>query len=105
MSETQSPHSEPIEAIEALDRKLPLWGPELVVAVAIAIDVVLPSKLTVGPSWLLPTLEGVLLVGLIVASPHPYVRHSPAAPGRDRPDRARQPHQRRLARVAQPLSA
>jgi hypothetical protein len=78
MSETQSPHSEPIEAIEALDRKLPIWGPEIVVAVAIAIDVVLPGKLTVGPSWLLPTLEGVLLVGLVVASPHPYVRHSPA---------------------------
>ena len=78
MSETPSPHSEPVEAIEAIDRKLPIWGPELVVAVAIVIDVILPGKLTLGPSWLLPTLEAVLLVGLIAASPHPYVRHSRA---------------------------
>jgi hypothetical protein len=41
--------SEPIEAIgaeaiEALDRELPIWSPELIVAAAIALDVALPSK-------------------------------------------------------------
>ncbi len=75
--------SEPIErleaeAIEALDRELPIWGPELVVAAAIALDVALPNKLTIGPNWLPPSLEGLLLLGLMMASPRPRVRHSPA---------------------------
>ena len=41
----------------------------LVVAIAIALDVVLPNKLRLGPRWLLPGLEALLLVGLAVASP------------------------------------
>jgi hypothetical protein len=73
-----SPRSEPIEALEALDRELPIWGPEIVVAAAIALDLALPSKLTLGPRWLLPSLEGLLLIGLAMASPRPRVRHSPA---------------------------
>ncbi|MGZ4179988.1 MAG: hypothetical protein ACXVUL_04795 [Solirubrobacteraceae bacterium] len=70
--------SEPLEleALEALDRKLPIWGPMLVVATAIAVDVLLPSKLTLGPRWLLPGLEALLLVGLALASPQRRVRHS-----------------------------
>jgi uncharacterized membrane protein len=75
--------SEPIEeieaeAIETLDKELPIWGPELVVAVAIALDLALPNKLTIGPNWLLPSLEGLLLLGLVMSSPHPHVRHSRA---------------------------
>jgi hypothetical protein len=30
-----------------------------------------------GPTWLLPAVEGVLLVGLVIATPHPNVRYSP----------------------------
>jgi uncharacterized membrane protein len=85
MDHTDSPRpprrSEPaeaIEALEALDRELPIWGPELVVALAIALDLALPNKLTIGPSWLLPSAEALLLLGLIMASPRPRVRHSPA---------------------------
>jgi hypothetical protein len=75
--------SEPVEAIEAeaieaLDKELPIWGPELIVAAAIALDVALPNKLTIGPNWLLPSLEGLLLLGLVMSSPHPHVRHSRA---------------------------
>jgi hypothetical protein len=33
--------------------------------------------LTVGPTWLLPTLEGLLVVGLIVAMPNPAMQYSP----------------------------
>ena len=62
--------------IRALDRLSPWWGPQLVVAVALAIDVVLPPRLTIGQSWLLPSVEGALLLGLVLASPHPNVRHS-----------------------------
>jgi uncharacterized membrane protein len=60
-----------------IDKLDPVWAPQLVVVFAIALDLVLPDKLTIGPFWLLPAVEGVLLLGLAVASPHPRVRHSP----------------------------
>ena len=55
----------------------PMWAPQLLVAGAIALDLSLPEKLTLGPNWLLPSFEGALLIGLMIASPHPAVRHSP----------------------------
>ena len=48
------------------------------VVVAIALQLVLPSRLVIGPSWLLPTLEGLLLVGLIAANPRRIDRTSNA---------------------------
>jgi hypothetical protein len=63
--------------VRALDRLSPWWGPQLVVATALALDLVLPSRLTIGTAWLLPSVEGALLLGLVVASPHPNVKHSP----------------------------
>lgn len=60
-------------AIERLD---PVWAPQLVVACAIALDLVLPDKLTIGPFWLLPAIESSLLFGLVGASPHPRWRRS-----------------------------
>jgi uncharacterized membrane protein len=36
---------------------------------AIGLQLLLPERLTAGPRWLLPALEGVLLVGLFLASP------------------------------------
>jgi uncharacterized membrane protein len=64
-------------ALIALDRLSPYWGPQLVVLVAILLDLVLPSLLTIGPHWLLPSIEGSLLIGLAGVSPHPAVRHHP----------------------------
>ncbi len=58
-------------------RRDPVWAPQLVVAAAIAIDLALPNQLTIGPSWLLPAVEATLLFGLVGASPHPRLRHSP----------------------------
>jgi hypothetical protein len=60
--------------LEQLD---PIWGPLLIVAGAILLDVSLPDKVAIGPSWLLPSLEAALLIGLMIASPHPKLRHSP----------------------------
>jgi uncharacterized membrane protein len=54
----------------------PFLAPQLVVAATLALDFLLPNKLTIGPAWLLPAFEGLLLVGLIVLSPHPRMRHS-----------------------------
>ncbi|MDQ6745700.1 MAG: DUF1345 domain-containing protein [Actinomycetota bacterium] len=55
----------------------PFWAPQLVVGGALALDLLLPGKLTIGPAWLLPAVEGLLLLGLMAASPHPRMRHSP----------------------------
>ena len=48
------------------------------IAVAIALQLVLPSRLVIGPGWLLPTLEGLLFVGLTTANPRRLSRTSNA---------------------------
>jgi uncharacterized membrane protein len=62
---------------EVLEKHDPFWGPQLIVAAAILLDISLPDKLTMGPSWLLPSVEALLLLALLIASPHPRMRHSP----------------------------
>ncbi len=63
---------------ERLAKHDPFWGPQLLAAGAIVLDFALPKKLTIGPTWLLPSLEALALVALLAASPHPRMRHSPA---------------------------
>ncbi len=63
--------------LRRLDKLSPYWGPQLVVLVAILMDLILPRELTLGPSWLLPSVEGALLIGLAGVSPHPTIRHHP----------------------------
>lgn len=63
--------------LQKLDNLSPYWGPQLVILVAILLDLVLPRQLTLGPSWLLPSIEGALLITLAGVSPHPAVRHHP----------------------------
>ena len=60
-----------------LDRYLPFWEPQLVVACTIALQLSLSNEVTIGPTWLLPALEGALLIGLTIASPRAKDRHSP----------------------------
>jgi uncharacterized membrane protein len=50
----------------------PRWPPLLAVVVAIALQVVLPNTVIqgLGPRWLIPALEGVLLVALLITNPH-----------------------------------
>ncbi len=70
-----------LERAEALGASLamrdPWWAPQLLVAGAIALDFLLPNQLAIGPSWLLPGVEGLLLIGLLAATPRPHLRHSP----------------------------
>jgi hypothetical protein len=66
-----------IGTITRIARRDPYLGAQLVVAAAIVLDVFLPDKLTIHPSWLLPSIEGLLLVALVSVSPHPRVRQSP----------------------------
>ncbi|HSC03728.1 MAG TPA: hypothetical protein VLC49_10420 [Solirubrobacteraceae bacterium] len=60
-----------------VERWLPFWEPQLVVACAIALQLSLSEEVTVGPNWLLPALEGALLIGLVGASMHPQARDFP----------------------------
>jgi uncharacterized membrane protein len=46
-----------------------LWPALATVLAAIALQLTLPERLTLGPRWLLPALEVLLLVGLMLASP------------------------------------
>ncbi|MFL5865358.1 MAG: hypothetical protein ACJ780_32090 [Solirubrobacteraceae bacterium] len=61
----------------ALTRYDPYWGAQLVLGAAILLGLTLSEEVTAGPRWLLPALEGLALVGLMIASPHPRMRHSP----------------------------
>ena len=45
------------------------WPPQLIVAVAVALQVLLPDRLSAGPRWLIPGIEVLMLVSLVVASP------------------------------------
>jgi uncharacterized membrane protein len=45
------------------------WPVQLALLVAIGLQIGLPARLTAGPSWLVPTLEGVLVIGLSLATP------------------------------------
>jgi len=60
-----------------VERWLPFWEPQLVVACAIALQLALSEDVTVGPNWLFPALEGAVLISLTIVSPHPNVRNSP----------------------------
>lgn len=42
---------------------------QVTVLAAIGLQIGLSKRLTVGPSWLMPALEGVLLIGLSMATP------------------------------------
>ncbi len=59
----------------------PFWPAQLTVLVAIGLQLALPSRLTVGPSWLVPAFEAVLLAGMFIVTPnqvedvHPRRRH------------------------------
>jgi hypothetical protein len=47
----------------------PFWPAQLAVAVAIALNFGLASPLTVGPDWLLPGVELILLIALVIVVP------------------------------------
>jgi uncharacterized membrane protein len=48
----------------------PFWPAQLSVLVAIGIQLLLPARLTAGPTWLVPSLEGLLLLGMFVVTPN-----------------------------------
>jgi len=47
----------------------PFWPVLVALVSVIGLQLSLPSRLTVGPAWVLPALEGALLLGLTMATP------------------------------------
>lgn len=43
-----------------------LWPARIVILAVIALNLTLSEHLTLGPSWLLPTLEGLMLIPLVI---------------------------------------
>jgi hypothetical protein len=56
----------------------PFWQAQLAVLFALLLYVALPGKLTLGPRWLLPSFEAVLLLGLAISTPYRHHSQSPA---------------------------
>ncbi len=52
-----------------LRRREPYWQAQAAVACALALYLFLPAKLILGPRWLIPALEALLLLGLILSTP------------------------------------
>ena len=53
-----------------IDNAEPRWPASLALLVAIVLYVSLPGALIVGPRWLIPTLEVVLIIPLTVVNPY-----------------------------------
>ncbi|GAC1328376.1 MAG: hypothetical protein NVSMB13_15450 [Mycobacteriales bacterium] len=54
----------------------PRWPVSLAVLAAVALQVVLPDRLAFRPHYLLPALEGLLLVGLVIGNPRRFEKES-----------------------------
>ena len=50
-------------------RRDPFWPAQLTVLAAIVLSLDLPSYLTINNVWLIPSVEGVLLLALVATSP------------------------------------
>ncbi len=55
----------------------PFWPAQATILVAIGLQLLLPARLTVGPSWLIPALEGALLIGMFMATPNQLEHEHP----------------------------
>jgi uncharacterized membrane protein len=53
------------------------WPAQVTILAAIALQLALPPRLTVGPSWLVPALEGALLLGMFMATPNQLEHEHP----------------------------
>jgi uncharacterized membrane protein len=47
----------------------PFWPAQATILAAIGLQLLLPKRLTAGPSWLIPALEAALLLGMFMATP------------------------------------
>jgi uncharacterized membrane protein len=55
------------------------WPASAAVLVALALQIALPERLTLGKTWIIPAGEGVVLLALTITSPRRISAHSPRA--------------------------
>jgi uncharacterized membrane protein len=55
----------------------PFWPAQATILAAIALQLALPERLTAGPPWLIPSLEGALLIGMFMATPRQLEHEHP----------------------------
>jgi uncharacterized membrane protein len=60
---------------DRIERGDPYWPAQLTVAAAIALNLALSEQVTVGPTWVVPAVAGVLLVALAVIAPSRATAH------------------------------
>lgn len=53
------------------------WYAFAAIAVAVAVQLLLPDRLSLGPAWLLPAIEAAVAIGLLVAVPNRRRQDSP----------------------------
>jgi uncharacterized membrane protein len=54
---------------DRIERGDPYWPAQAAVAAAIALNLALADQITIGPRWLLPGVEAILLVALVIVAP------------------------------------
>jgi uncharacterized membrane protein len=54
---------------DRIERGDPYWPAQVTVALAIALNLTLADQITIGPTWLLPGVEAILLVTLVIVAP------------------------------------
>jgi len=64
-AEAQARQGRPYPPPPALER---VWPAQLTAIIAIALQLTLPNRLTVGPTWLLPSLEAAMVIGLVLST-------------------------------------
>lgn len=55
----------------------PLLPAQITILIAILLGLALPERLTIGPTWLMPALETLLLAAFVVTTPRPPLRANP----------------------------
>jgi hypothetical protein len=68
-------------AREQLARADPLWPEHLAVLAVILLSLTLPDDLTVGPTWMLPSIEAVLFAALVATTPRRRRQETPRRRG------------------------
>jgi len=63
------PEREIVGAAEELRRDDPLWPGQVAILAALVLYLVLPPRLTIGPTWMVPAAEAAVLVALVAATP------------------------------------
>ncbi len=54
----------------------PRWPVSLAILVAIGLQIALPARVAFRPRWLLPSLQGLMLIGIIAANPRRIEKES-----------------------------